>query len=431
MKKMSKHKSFIFLLVILTFTGSLQAEDVVQVKPFTTTPGISIDDEETFSMEMVNTNAYTALEFHLFLPEGMTLDMDYPFDMNSDRFPGKIKKGVFIPNHDYDITNPTPGQYYVKIYNTSLETIEGTEGEILSFYYATSAGMKPGIYPIRVTGTVLAIDSHNGVEPAPSVSFVRITDADGNVPANALLDLGGDDIPSFVASELPEKNVIINGVCENLVLTDGADFEVAKEITATVATLDRQFTAGRWNTVCLPFDMTSEEIASQLGADVDVKEMTAVTKDGDNYTLTFSDAPSLQAGLPYIVRVTNDVNSISLENKVIRGDVSESTIDDVTYQGSFMSGKAPFGSYIISKNAFYMVNSDVILLAFRGYFTVNTSAEVKSMSFYIEGEDNSNAIRDVVTFPDAGSGVIYNLAGQRMQRLQKGISIVNGKKTCF
>ena len=446
--EMNRHTKTILLLALLLTVRGVQAEDVVQVKPFTTTAGITLDDEETFSMEMVNTNAYTALEFRLTLPEGITLDMEYPFEMNPDRFPGKTRKGIFYPNHDYDITNPAPGQYYIKIYNTALETIDGTEGEILTFYYETSADLKPGYYPIRVTGTILAIDSHNGVEPPASVSFVAVTNDGGEVPANALLDLGSDEIPSFVASELPEKNVVRGGVCENLVLTDGADFAIDGEITARTATLGRKFTAGRWNTVCLPFDMTAEDIASQLGTDAEVKEMTAVTRDGDNYKLTFGDATGIQAGLPYIIRVGSNVNSISLEEKTVVGACTESTIDDVTYRGTFAYGKAPLGSYIISGNAFYAVNSDVTLPAFRGYFTVDAGAEVKGMTLVIDGEDDATSINEELRVTKQGStaegkvneeskGTVYDIAGQRMDNgpwtmdnshLPKGIYVVGGKK---
>ncbi|MBR1499037.1 MAG: hypothetical protein IJ615_05345 [Bacteroidaceae bacterium] len=407
MKKMSKIKSFILLLVMFTLTGSLLAEDVVQVKPFTTTPGISIDDEETFSMELVNTNAYTALEFHLFLPEGITLDMDYPFDMNSDRFPGKFKKGVFIPNHDYDITNPTPGQYYVKIYNTSLETIEGTEGEILSFYYETSAEMKPGLYPIRVTGTVLAIDSHNGVEPAPSVSFVKITDSEGNVPANALLDLGNDEIPSFVRTELPEKNVIINGVCENLVLTDGEDFEVATAFTATQANFTTNVSG--YKTLVLPFEA---DVPDGFSAS------KAISVTGTSINL--ESASTIDANSPVVIHGEGSL-VLTQENAVLAA-TDDANLTSGVLSGTFKSIPAPVGSYVLQKQngliGFYLV-ADVqpTVGAFRALLYVpDSGVKVYTIADDATGISFSSALEE--------GNEYYNMSGQRVGKAQKGINIV-------
>ncbi|MBO7069627.1 MAG: hypothetical protein J6W52_13290 [Bacteroidaceae bacterium] len=414
---MIKCRNIILLLTMLGFTGNMRAEDVVQVKPFTTTAGISIDDEETFSMEMVNTNAYTALEFRLFLPEGMALDMDYPFDMNADRFPGMFKKGVFFPNHDYDITNPTPGQYYVKIYNTSLETIGGTEGEILSFYYQTAADMKPGIYPIRVTGTVLAIDSHNGVEPASSVSFVTITDAEGNIPANALLDLGNDEIPSFVASELPDKNVIINGVCNNLVLTDGADFCANTAFTTMQASFVTNVSTYR--TVTIPFEaavpegFTASNAVSVTGTTINLESTTSIS----------ANRPVLIEGKGQLVLTSSDA-AIAATN--------EAELSNGLLCGTYKTTPATEGSYVLQNQngvtGFYHVEGvQPTIGAFRAYLNVSDS-DVKMYTFC---DENATGISLPSTFSEGEKTPIYNLVGQQITKPIKGIYIKNRKKFLF
>ena len=43
-------------------------------------------------------------------------------------------------------------------------------------------------------------------------------------------------------------------------------------------------------------------------------------------------------------------------------------------------------------------------------------------------DDEWVAIDPIIQTPDTDSKVIYNLAGQRMSRLQKGINIIGGKK---
>ena len=47
-------------------------------------------------------------------------------------------------------------------------------------------------------------------------------------------------------------------------------------------------------------------------------------------------------------------------------------------------------------------------------------------SFGINLDDDATGISTVETFTEEGA--IFNLAGQRLQKMQKGINIVNGKK---
>ena len=51
-------------------------------------------------------------------------------------------------------------------------------------------------------------------------------------------------------------------------------------------------------------------------------------------------------------------------------------------------------------------------------------------AFYFEGDD-ATGIENVNSALDANhnfDGAIYNLAGQRISKMQKGINIINGKK---
>ncbi|MBO7119369.1 MAG: hypothetical protein J6W03_03510 [Bacteroidaceae bacterium] len=83
--------------------------------------------------------------------------------------------------------------------------------------------------------------------------------------------------------------------------------------------------------------------------------------------------------------------------------------------------------YVLSdKNGivgFYLVSSSTTIPAHKAY--LNTSAGVKGFTFCFD--DDATGIEDLnanVNHDEA----IYNLAGQRLQKMQKGINIVNGKK---
>ena len=212
-------------------------------------------------------------------------------------------------------------------------------------------------------------------------------------------------------------------IAVNITLADNTDnTSVIEENNGAVAnvTMTRTLKGGKWNTFCVPFDM---EI-SELGTGAEVKELTGATLNGNNYSMTFGNASTIEAGKPYMVRVPSDVTSLSLSNKTIKSTITPTTKDGVTFTGVYNNGKAPMGSFIISNNVFYNVDSDVTLKAFRGYITVESNG-VKALDFIFD--DDATGIEGVQEAQEV-QGAIYNLAGQRINKMQKGINIINGKK---
>ena len=73
---------------------------------------------------------------------------------------------------------------------------------------------------------------------------------------------------------------------------------------------------------------------------------------------------------------------------------------------------------------FYPVATSVTIPVGKAYLEI-TSGEAPVKGFY-GFDDDATAISSVESFTE--DGAIYNLAGQRLQKMQKGINIVNGKK---
>ncbi len=103
-------------------------------------------------------------------------------------------------------------------------------------------------------------------------------------------------------------------------------------------------------------------------------------------------------------------------NVFVRG-----TGDAVTYDATH--------SYYVLANVggvvgFYQANNNTVATN-RAYINAGGSL-VKS--FYIDLDDDATGINSLTPALSEGEGAIYNLAGQRMNKIQKGINIVNGKK---
>ena len=84
----------------------------------------------------------------------------------------------------------------------------------------------------------------------------------------------------------------------------------------------------------------------------------------------------------------------------------------------------PAGDYFIGNGAIYKSEGNTSLKAFRAYIYAQEAAGVK---MFIDGiataisEINADAAAEEL-------GAIFNLAGQRVSKAQKGIYIINGKK---
>lgn len=75
---------------------------------------------------------------------------------------------------------------------------------------------------------------------------------------------------------------------------------------------------------------------------------------------------------------------------------------------------------------FYATNEGGYVPAGKAY--INTTAEVKGLML---GDGHGETAIHQLSAKQDGTNVIYNLAGQRVTRMQKGINIVNGKKIIF
>lgn len=98
--------------------------------------------------------------------------------------------------------------------------------------------------------------------------------------------------------------------------------------------------------------------------------------------------------------------------------------------GTYSRIPAPAGSYVLQKQAekvgFYLVNPEVAapyVNANRAYLTAPSSG-VKAF-FLGDGATGITGINDNL------NESIYNLAGQRMSKMQKGVNIVGGKKVLY
>ena len=116
------------------------------------------------------------------------------------------------------------------------------------------------------------------------------------------------------------------------------------------------------------------------------------------------------------------VYNIVAEASPITDNVLKGTLEPIEATGKYVLAK-PAGEEV----GFYLANTGNIA-ACKAYLEINS--EIKG--FIFKFDDDATGIDDISDYNNAKnlneSKAIYNLAGQRLNKMQKGINIVNGKK---
>lgn len=236
-------------------------------------------------------------------------------------------------------------------------------------------------------------------------------------------------------------------IIPSLTLTDdGADLTPvitkAKGATAQRVTLNRHFVAdGGWHTLCLPFNLTAQDIKEMMGG-AEVAEFYAVTMEADGaLTLGFRPVTHTLAGHPYLVRMARQVEQCVFENKLIASaqpvPVTLTTADgsEYTFHGIYAPTRLQGTDYRFLRSdgaSFAVPNGEGKVDATRAYFVFSSSIESAQCVFLpaTSGIEGPDALGATSLSQGARSNIAYDLMGRRLftTKQQKGIVVVNGKK---
>ena len=208
--------------------------------------------------------------------------------------------------------------------------------------------------------------------------------------------------------------------------------------------LNRFFFAG-YNTLCLPFSLTAEQIAL-AAKDRKVERLAGIKQEGAPLNLYFVDctAEGIQAGVPYLIysptsqylKVKNtDVLNFDKELKTVR--MADDNGNVVTF-GSSWESLERVGHYGIPakqdvtplESVLVRTEGDKTFLPTRCGFTwLQQSASANELKIqHAASKGEVTAILGIKQNNTTGSDY-YDLQGRKTSENAKGIRIQNGKKT--
>ena len=234
--------------------------------------------------------------------------------------------------------------------------------------------------------------------------------------------------------ETPQTPSIQSIKCDVLTDTEFAKIrEEFPEAEVTFLAYERS-NVGTWGTLCLPFDVKSDE---------SVKYYQLSNVDLEKGVMEFSEMTDVPANTPCIFQNLSGGETLSFETPapaVLPNDdvVKPLSIDGWSMIGTYrkknvyVTEDSP-NLYYIASNKFKYAVEYFVLKPFRAYFKYdgNVPANAASTRLSVEVvEENATSIKSAAMVQE--DGILYDLLGNRVDQMVKGrIYILNGKKVMF
>lgn len=212
---------------------------------------------------------------------------------------------------------------------------------------------------------------------------------------------------------------------------------VAADGWSTNVVMRRPFVSGTWNTMCLPFNLTAQEIEYMFGEGTVVEEFNGVTRNEGKMTLNFKKVRrTITAGKPYLVKPTRDVTvPFAFLNKYPIQNAQTVTYDGCSFVGTFAPIQLKADGtqlFVGSGNKLYRPSaSSAKMKGLRAYFDINQSdaSLVKAIAF---DQDEAMGIENIMADDMNADNRIFTVSGQYIgtdrTNLSRGIYVIGGKK---
>lgn len=235
---------------------------------------------------------------------------------------------------------------------------------------------------------------------------------------------------------------------ENLTLSTYKGTDISKYAGKTLNVTVNRYVFGGWNTISLPFSLTEAQINEVFGNDCKLEKLVGVEKDGQEIKLNFQACKSegIRANTPYILYYTGNAGTkkIKVDNVLVtdanatRTFTVEGTGETVTMACAKqqIQDTGLYGIWVKDNTEAAFVNADGASNGFyatRCYIRLSNGGSTVLTTNHISGDVTSissvvNSGEKVDVYNMSGVKVATKLNASEVNRLQKGIYVIKGKK---
>ena len=194
----------------------------------------------------------------------------------------------------------------------------------------------------------------------------------------------------------------------------------------------------KWNTFCVPFALTEDQIEAAFGKDTEVRKY----EGANGNVLTFAEATAIEAGTPYLIKPTkaaekyifNNVDITTTEAaKVGDGDIKFCGVYNQTNVDDLAPLRADTHVSGIVDNMVKRAQAGSSIKGFRAYFSVpNNISESTEAALRVAIDGETTGIDAIEGFETKTPTRVYNLSGQYVgtstANLKPGVYVSGGKK---
>jgi hypothetical protein len=240
------------------------------------------------------------------------------------------------------------------------------------------------------------------------------------------------------------KNISFIGKChylDDVLLTEIKNLEIdeqednsslltAKEGKTVYAHLVRTFKADIWNTCCLPFAISAEQLKAAAGDDeleVELRRLLNIT-DG---VFNFKTATEIPAGEPFLLKVGKEVeNPVFADVEITAPTPQCMTNEGYGFQGIY--GRTDLltdrtNMFLGTDGKLHTPTSNNTMNGMRAYMIVPSDAPAHVAFIDTENDETVTPVAGAISHRGLPS-CYYTLQGQRVESPKKGIYLYNGKK---
>lgn len=166
--------------------------------------------------------------------------------------------------------------------------------------------------------------------------------------------------------------------------------------------------SNRWQTICLPFDMTHAQLEQTFGTGTSIVRLNAA----NGTMLNFLQVPHLTAHRPYLLQPGIQGTEFLIHNAVITAPVSDDLTDevgDVRFIGTYSPVTTGIGFYSVTGGRLASVTDATPVLPFHAYFDFSSSAHAKA---YIDQLGSIVTGIEELSIINSQMSKVYDLSGK-------------------
>lgn len=334
----------------------------------------------------------------------------------------------------------TPFQWYkgAELRTVPVENNIGKTGVSVLWGYGSGNNEANGYFSLNGYSALRV--KVNKFDAAKNTTF-RVMSA---VDPNAVITMTGDEtlVPCSVAKctslksaayneNVEQKITSIDFIGEYQAVNTESPFAIAASKDSKVS-YDRNFTMNQPCTVCLPFALTTEELANVGQA----YTLSAVSGS----TATFTPVTAIEAYKPYLlipsasgkllenIAATKDIAGVPAEAETsVSG--SYSFVGTLQAKKSVKTEGVEVYGFSASEGKFVHASDKASIDAFRAYISVPSTALSTAASRSIDLDfGGTTGINEIQNAQSSSAAATYDVAGKRVGKNYKGVVVSNGKK---